>query len=202
MRAALLRAPSLPRAFYDRPTRAVARDLLGRYLVREGPAGPVVGRLVETEAYVARDPANHAYRGRTARNASMFGPPGTLYVYRIHQVHCANAVTRPGEAVLLRAAVPLDAPLGPSASGPGRLCRAFSLTAADDGGDLVGGPTRIVGEDPAALPIVRGPRVGVSRAISAPLRFAIRGDPGVSRPFPWRRVPAPAGRAGGLTNAA
>jgi len=161
-------------------------------------------RLVETEAYVADDPANHAFRGETWRNRSMFRSPGTLYVYRIHQVVCANLVTRPGQAVLLRAGSGAAlAPLG--ASGPGRLCRQLGLTIADDGLDVTRGRRVLVrartGRPPA---IVVGRRVGVSRAADRPLRFAVRGEPAVSRPRPvaWA-LPSGASprrsRAGGAT---
>lgn len=176
-------AAPLPRSFYDRPTAAVARDLLGCWLVRERLRAPIAARLVETEAYVAGDPANHAYRGLTERNRSMFGAPGTLYVYRIHQVHCLNAVTRPGQAVLLRAAEAMEAGVG-STTGPGRLARAFGLTRAHDGLDLVEGPVRILPRTQRSLRIVRGPRVGISQARERPLRFLLRDSPAVSRPRP------------------
>ena len=177
------RGPALPRSFYDRPTVEVARALLGCRIARAGTEG---ARIVETEAYVARDAANHASRGPTERNRSMFGAPGTLYVYRIHQVHCANAVTRPGQAVLLRALEPVG-PDHRDARGPGRLCRALDLTRADDGLDLVLGPVRIYPRDRPVGRIVRGPRVGIRRAAERPLRFAIAGSPYVSSPRPWGR---------------
>jgi DNA-3-methyladenine glycosylase len=178
---------SLPRRFYDRPTVTVARALLGCRIARVVGDAVRVGRIVETEAYVARDPANHAFRGPTERNRSMFGPPGTLYVYRIHQVHCANAVTRPGEAVLLRALEPVLGD-GPDARGPGRLCRALDLTRALDGSDLVRGPVRIYPADRPVGSVVRAPRIGIRRAVDRPLRFAISGNPFVSSPRPWGRV--------------
>src|SRR5580658_7161582 len=124
------------REAFGRPTTAVARTLLGSWLRVTGESGVRVGRIVETEAYLADDRASHAYRGPTPRNHSMFGPPGTLYVYRIHQVVCANVVTRPGQAVLLRAVEPGPG-LDGSPRGPGRLCRAFGIVLADDGADLV-----------------------------------------------------------------
>jgi DNA-3-methyladenine glycosylase len=176
---------SLPRSFYDRPTVTVARSLLGCRISRgDGPGS----RIVETEAYVADDPANHADRGRTERNRSMFGVPGTLYVYQIHQVHCANAVTRPGQAVLLRALEPVG-PDRADARGPGRLCRALGIARADDGSDLVTGPVRIYPRTEPVGRIVRGPRVGIRQAAERPLRFAIRGNPFVSSPRPWGRRP-------------
>jgi DNA-3-methyladenine glycosylase len=152
-------------------------------LVREGEKTRSV-RVVETEAYVARDAANHAFRGRTRRNDSMFGAPGTLYVYRIHQVVCANLVTRRGEAVLLRAGVQLPPGLD-NASGPGRLCRFLGLRLADDGSDVTRGrrvEVRARAHRPSA--VVVGPRIGIRRAADRPLRFAIRGEPAVSRPRP------------------
>ncbi|HKV89811.1 MAG TPA: DNA-3-methyladenine glycosylase, partial [Thermoplasmata archaeon] len=163
----------LPRAFYERPTAVVARALIGRWMVVRSGRSYHAARIVETEAYVGRDPASHAFRGPTRRNASMFGAPGTLYVYRIHQVHCANAVTRTGQAVLLRAAEPLDPEL-PSLSGPGRLCRRLGLTRDDDGSSLVSGRVRIVLGDPSAPEVVRAPRVGITRAVERPLRFLWR----------------------------
>lgn len=185
------RAPSrLGREFFDRPTARVARELLGsRLTVRDGPRSVRV-RLVETEAYVRDDPANHAYRGPTRRNRSMFGRPGTLYVYRIHQVVCANLVTRPGEAVLLRAGEPLDAGL-PSASGPGRLCRCLGITIADDGADTTRGRRLVLEQDGRIRgPVVTGPRVGIRKAVDRPLRFALAESPSVSR----RRLLGPSRR--------
>ena len=99
---------ALPASFYNRQTATVAKDLLGKVLrVRDNGAWRS-GVIIETEAYVKNDPANHAFRGPNKRNQSMFKAPGTAYVYRIHQVCCVNAVTRPGEAVLIRAAQPLE----------------------------------------------------------------------------------------------
>jgi DNA-3-methyladenine glycosylase len=174
------RAPDrrLGRAFFDRPTVRVARELLGTVLW----VGDRAARIVETEAYVANDPASHAFRGRTERNRSMFAAPGTLYVYRIHQVVCANLVTKPGEAVLLRAGEPLTPGIA-NPSGPGRLCRALGIELADDGTPAatdsrvrvepaVGGPGRIDA----------GPRVGIRQATDRRLRFALSGNPWVSRP--------------------
>src|SRR5262245_22834885 len=99
--------PPLARGFYDRDVVTVARELLGKLLVRRVGGGLTVGRIVEAEAYLATgDPASHGYRGRTRRNASMFGPPGHAYVYSIHSRWCLNTVTEPvgrSSAVLLRA---------------------------------------------------------------------------------------------------
>lgn len=179
-------ARPLPVEFYDRPTTVVARALLGRWLVARSARTYRAGRIVETEAYVANDPANHADRGRTRRNGSMFGAPGTLYVYRIHRVYCANAVTRAGQAVLVRAAEPLTPGL-PSLSGPGRLCRGLGITIADDGSSLQEGRVRIVEGDSRPPSVVRAPRVGVSRAADRPLRYLWNGHADVSAPRPWAR---------------
>src|SRR6058998_469763 len=98
----------LPIKFYSRATLSVARDLLGKVLrVRDGRTWRS-GYIVEDEAYLRDDPACHSYNGLTKRNQSMFKGPGTAYIYRIHQVHCINAVTRPGEAVLIRAIEPIQ----------------------------------------------------------------------------------------------
>ncbi|HKV90837.1 MAG TPA: DNA-3-methyladenine glycosylase, partial [Thermoplasmata archaeon] len=146
---------ALPRSFYDRPAPTVAKELLGAELTHE--VGDTVRRirLVETEAYVQGDAASHSFRGPTARNRSMFHRPGTLYVFRIHQVVCANAVTREGEAVLFRAGEPREGVVG-STSGPGRLCRALGLEIRHDGLDLVHGPVRIAAGPPRAPPVVTG----------------------------------------------
>ncbi|MEO7066570.1 MAG: DNA-3-methyladenine glycosylase [Rhodanobacter sp.] len=188
----------LPRSFYRRDSRVVAVELLNKVLV--GTDGRS-GRIVETEAYCgSSDPAAHAYRGKTARNATMFGPPGMMYVYFSYGMHwCCNAVcgeVDEGVAVLLRALAPLtelDAirAARPKAhrdrdlcSGPARLTQALGITGAQDGIDLVTGKGgfRIVddGKPPPAEPVVTG-RVGISRAADEPWRWYVPGDPNVSR---------------------
>ena len=163
-----------------------------------------VGRIVEVEAYRGeRDPASHAYRGPTARNATMFGPPGLLYVYRSYGINwCANVVAGVdgvAEAVLIRAVEPVaglermrgdrpgiarDVDL---ANGPGKLCAALAITGADDGVDLCGRRSRIrlVRDDvgPPARP-VRTTRVGITRGVEHRWRFLVPGHPGVSRGRP------------------
>jgi DNA-3-methyladenine glycosylase len=194
---ALSRGRALPRAFYDRDALAVAPELLNKVLVGNG----VSARLVEVEAYRAgEDPGSHAFRGRTARNATMFGRPGSLYVYFSYGNHwCMNAVCGPGErahAVLLRAAAPLtgievmyerrraarrDREL---CSGPGRLGQAFAVDRSLDGTDLVRGPLRIVddGTPPPDAPSV-STRIGLAhgKGDEFPWRFNVAGDPNVSR---------------------
>lgn len=172
------------RGFFDRPASELARALLGATVtVRTGHRARSV-RIVETEAYERGDPASHAYRGPTRRNRSMFASPGTLYVYRIHQVVCANLVARRGEAVLLRAgAAEGVSPTG--ASGPGRLCRFLGITRDDDGTDTVT-EGRVEVRLPLAPPgpIQRGPRIGIRKAARRRLRFALANEPAVSRPLP------------------
>jgi DNA-3-methyladenine glycosylase len=182
--------PRLGRRFFDRPTRTVGRDLLGRELHVRSAGGARSVRLVEVEVYIARDPASHAYRGPTKRNRSMFAGPGTLYVYRIHQVVCANLSTRPGEAVLLRAGAPLDGDPG-NPSGPGRLCRYLGLAHADDGTDVT--KSRRIFRTAGAgrrrdESLLASPRVGISRATERRLRYSVEGDPWVSRPHPRREL--------------
>ena len=188
------------RDWFDRPSVAVARDLLGMWLVHDRAEGRIAGRIVEVEAYQGpEDLAAHSARGRTPRNAVMFGPPGHLYVYLIYGLHhCANVVCGPGdkpEAVLLRAAA-----IGPGAklarmargdiaptrlaAGPGNLGAAFDIDRRLNGADLVAGPVRLAA-GPRPPRIARTPRVGVAYAgrwARRPLRFVIPDDPHRSRP--------------------
>jgi DNA-3-methyladenine glycosylase len=176
-------AAPLDATFYRRTTDRVALELLGQRLVRRDPAGWRAGRITETESYGAGDPANHAYLGPTRRNRSMFGPPGTLYVYRIHQVHCANVVTGFGTAVLLRSVEPLLGLEG-DPRGPGRLCRSFGIGRSDDGASLIDGGLRIAPGAAPHEPIARTPRIGIRYAVDRPLRFALSGSRWVSGPRP------------------
>jgi DNA-3-methyladenine glycosylase len=180
---------ALPRPFYARGAEAVARDLLGCVLARRLSDGGVHrARIVETEAYVGpHDLASHSSKGRTARNASMWGPGGRAYVYLVYGMHhCLNVVTGPeghGEAVLLRAAEPLDG-WEARLSGPGLLAKAFGVSRADDGADLVSGPLTLhAGAPPGRIASDR--RIGVDYAgdwAHAPLRFLDVASAHVSRP--------------------
>jgi DNA-3-methyladenine glycosylase len=191
-RGTLIRKP-LPRSFYERPVLEVARDLLGRDVWHGG----VVVRLTEVEAYrAADDVASHAHRGRTDRNAVMFGPPGFVYVYFTYGMHwCMNLVCQPeGEAaaVLLRAGrvvggAEIAASRRPGAAprdlarGPARLTKALGIDGTLDGADLARGPVRVVPGVPVADDVVRtGPRVGVVGAADLPWRFYVADDPTVS----------------------
>lgn len=169
----------------------MARDLLGRVLVYDDPGGRRAARIVEVEAYLgAHDPASHAFRGPTPRTTVMFGRPGVAYVYFIYgNHHCMNVVAHaPGVAgaVLLRGAEPLVG-LGddPAAlAGPGRLGRAFGLTTAHTGMDLVRSPLLIrAGEPVPSSAVSRSARIGiaVSRTSARRWRFTVRGSRGVSR---------------------
>lgn len=191
-------AAILPRRFYARDARAVARDLLGATLVHRAPGGPLGGVIVEVEAYLgADDPASHAFRGPTPRNRVMFGPPGHAYVYFVYGMHhCVNVVTGPpgtAGAVLVRALAPSvglarwrlarpDLPLTRAASGPGRVARALGLTRAHDGLDLVRSPLVVRPRRGPAPPVACGPRIGLSVARDAPWRFWWEGHAAVSGP--------------------
>lgn len=175
----------LPRSFYARDTVMVARELLGKCLVH----GQQVGRIVEVEAYVGpQDRACHAARGRTPRNAAMFGPPGHAYVYRIYGMYdCLNVVTeREGfpAAVLIRALEPV-AGIMARTQGPGLLCRALSIDRACNQRDLLN-PDFFIADDGAAPGrIVKRPRIGVDYAgawAGRLLRFYLARNPFVSRP--------------------
>jgi DNA-3-methyladenine glycosylase len=192
----------LPRRFYRRDPREVAVDLLNKVLVHDDPvAGHLAGRVVEVEAYMGTDdPGSHAYRGPTRRNATMFGPPGHLYVYFTYGMHwCSNVVCWPpgtAGAVLLRALAPLDGletirarrPLARRdrdlCSGPARLTQALGFDRTFDGVDLCSGPVRIEddGTPPPAEP-GNSLRIGLSagRGDQHPWRWFVPGDPNLSR---------------------
>jgi DNA-3-methyladenine glycosylase len=201
----------LPRAFFARPADEVAPELLGCVLEHEVPGGLVAVALTEVEAYMGdKDPASHAWRGRTARNAVMFGPPGHAYVYFTYGMHfCVNLVCLlegTASAVLLRAgrviagedlararrerATPL--PARDLARGPARLCQALGIDRGLDGADacVPASPLRIRAASEAPVTTVRsGPRIGISRAADVPWRYWVDGDPTVSpfRPHVPRR---------------
>lgn len=186
----------LPPEFYERSTLVVARDLLGCLLISDSPEGRTVGRIVETEGYVASiDPACHAYRGRTRRNEPMWGEPGRAYVYFTYGMHhCLNFVTEPegtAAAVLIRAVEPvagldlMERRRGQNkpkllCSGPGRLCQAMGIRV-----DLSGAPLQ--GPDLWVLPgedigeVVTTTRIGVTLGSNFPWRFYPKGSPWISK---------------------
>jgi len=175
-------AVRLSREFYDVDTVELARKLLGKVIAVS--RGGVVKRcrIVETEAYLRNDPASHSYKGITKRNKSMFGEPGTLYVYTIHRQFCMNIVRGYGEAVLIRAAEPLNN-ITEQTKGPGRLCRALGVSIKDDGKDLTSDESDIWIEDDgySGFDVVRAKRVGVSKAKNKLLRFYIKDSKWVSK---------------------
>jgi DNA-3-methyladenine glycosylase len=182
----------LPRSFYARDPAVVARELIGKRLVRLAPEGICGGRIVETEAYLSsRDPACHANRGMTPRNAAMFGPPGHAYVYMIHAKWCFNCVTEEiglGSAVLIRALEPLDGlPLMHErrgrenvldlTRGPARLCQALAIDRSHNTHDLTTGSELWIEDEESLngtpLKILRSPRIGISSAQHRLLRFCL-----------------------------
>lgn len=202
--AAMLTAPVLPPEFYARPTLRVARALLGKIVVRRRRGGITAGRIVEVEAY--RGPADrgaHSAGGRrTARNETMWGPGGRLYVYFTYGMHhCCNVVTRAAgepEAVLLRALEPIagiaamrrrrqragDLPIAALTRGPGNLCRALDIDRRLDGCDLGRGPVVLLDAPPVpAAAVATSARIGIPYAGSdalRPWRFYVRNSAAVS----------------------
>ena len=182
------------REILARSVHDAARELVGWTLLVDG----VGGRIVETEAYAPDDPASHSFSGRTARNTTMFGPPGVVYVYRSYGVHwCANVVCceeGTGAAVLLRALEPTHGievmqrrrGIGDVlllCSGPGRLTEALGISGVHDGLSLDEPPFELRSRT-GSVEVVVGPRVGISRAVESPWRYALRSSAYVSRPRP------------------
>jgi DNA-3-methyladenine glycosylase len=206
--AAILRnAPPLSRELFNRDAATVARELLGKLLIRREGRRLLAGRIVEDEAYLGQqDPAAHAYSGKTDRNAVLFGPPGYAYVYFIYGNHyCLNVsclAEGQGEGVLFRAMEPvfgldemamardLALPRAPNpaqlrmvSSGPGRMSEALGITRErDNNKDLTSAKSDLWFADDGYRPerIVATPRVGITKAVDRPLRFVIAGNPYVS----------------------
>jgi DNA-3-methyladenine glycosylase len=191
-------AAPLPAAFYDRDVVQVARDLVGCVLEH----GDASGIVVETEAYHHTEPACHAYVGLTARTSTLFGPPGTAYVYRSYGIHALlNAVCEGydvGAAVLIRALEPLAGVDAMRArrnlervedlcSGPGKLTQALGIDLHLNATSLEDGPVRLLAREAGGWPdpeLLAGPRIGISKAIDLPWRFSAAGSRSVSRPWP------------------
>lgn len=198
-----IRGHGVPRSFFLQPPEIVARALLGKILVRRWRGQWLAGRLVEAEAYRGlEDPAAHAFAGKTARNAVLFGPPGYAYVYSIYGMHfCLNVSCQPEQTagcVLLRGLEPLqgvaamrrnrglakDAAIRMLASGPGKLCAAMAITrAGENGAELTATTGKLFFLDDGCTPenISITPRVGIRKATDWPLRFFVTGNTCVSR---------------------
>ena len=187
-------APQLGRDFYAGSVHDVAPRLVGALLLVDG----VGGTIVEVEAYHPEDPASHAFRGRTPRNASMFGPPGHAYVYRSYGVHwCLNLVCEEegtAAAVLIRALEPTHGLERMRerrrtdnerlfCAGPGRLCEALAVTGAHDGAALDEPPFELRARA-GQVEVVATPRIGITRAADLPWRYVLAGSRFVSRPLP------------------
>jgi len=187
----------LPAAFYQQPTLELARDLLGRQLVRSVQGHSVTCRIVEVEAYHQDgDAAAHSYRGKTRRNAVIFGPAGFLYVYFIYGIHyCMNVVSEAegvGAAVLIRALEPVagaehlihrpkrksDLPT----NGPAKCCKALAVDRALDGASLLGGQIWLAQGAPVTdAEVVQTTRIGISKSVELPWRFYLKNNPYVSK---------------------
>jgi len=199
----LRRLRPLPRGFYDRDPRGVARDLLGKLLLRREGRRLLAGRIVEVEAYLGDDPAAHSFAGRTARNAVLWGPPGISYVYFIYGNHyCFNVSCLPDGVpggVLFRALEPIGGmdimaiargrilaevyDLRALTSGPGRLAEAFGITRLrDNEKDLASSKSDLwIADDGTPLPSVKiTPRIGITKAAQRPLRYIVPGNRYVS----------------------
>ncbi|ELX10901.1 3-methyladenine DNA glycosylase [Janthinobacterium sp. HH01] len=179
---------------FNAPSDQVARQLIGVTLLVDG----VGGRIVEAEAYDRTEPAAHSYNGPTPRNFSMFGPPGRSYVYRSHGLHwCLNFVCREeghGAGVLIRALEPLAGLEAMRArrglddgrllcAGPGRLCQALGVTRAHNNLALAAPPFTLLAREAAAVEVLAGPRIGISKAVELPWRFGLAGSRFLSKPM-------------------
>ena len=185
---------SLGAAFFARSVHEVAPELVGVRLTVDG----VGGTIVEVEAYASDDPASHGFRGRTARNGAMFGPPGTAYVYRSYGIHwCLNLVCEEEgspAAVLVRALEP-EAGIETMrerrrldearllCAGPGRLCQALGVTGEHDGLPLDAPPFELQARRDDAE-VAAAPRIGITKAAELPWRYALRGSRYLSRGLP------------------
>jgi len=176
----------LGRNFFNRATRKVAKELLGKILVRNYRGKRLAGRIVETEAYLGKnDPASHACRKITPRNIVMFGPPGVAYVYLCYGFHyMLNAVTEKNGkagAVLIRGVEPLTVPAGKAANGPGKLTKLFKITKKQNGRVLALKTGLYIASDGMKpLRIRNTVRIGIKKGAELPFRYYIEGKQHVS----------------------
>ena len=185
--------PRLDKTFFDRSVHAVAPDLIGATLLFNG----VGGIIVELEAYHHTDPAAHSFRGKTERNAVMFGPPGYVYVYRSYGIHwCVNFVCEAAgsaSAVLIRAIEPTMgiatmrrrrglSDLRLLCAGPGRVCAALGITGAHNGLALDRPPFELR-ERSGQVEVASGVRIGITKAAELPWRYGLKGSRFLSKPF-------------------
>ena len=186
----------LARSFYERDTIIVARDLIGKIIVRQWQGHTISGMIVETECYRNDDPASHAYRGKTERTKALFGPPGHAYIYFSYGVHwCFNIVAHGvphAGGVLIRALEPLEGieimeknrgikSLKNLTNGPGKLAQALHITKKEYGLDLTKkGPLYILDNHIKRDLITTTPRIGISKAKEELLRFCLKDSPYLS----------------------
>lgn len=189
----------LPYSFYNRDSALVGVELLGKILVRNLGGLILSGRIVEVEAYLPfTDPAAHSYRGKTKRTESLFKDAGSVYVYQIHMQHCMDVVTDtidiPG-SVLIRAIEPIEGiekmkefrgkeKLTDLTSGPGKLCKALNITKELDGVNMLqeNSPLYIIDDgSKVSSGVIKGPRIGISKAVEHELRFFVKDSKYISR---------------------
>jgi DNA-3-methyladenine glycosylase len=193
----------LEQEFYLQDTLTLAQSLLGKYLLHQSPEGVTAGIIVETEAYLADDPACHAYRNKTQRNAAMFGKAGSVYVYQIYGIHyCFNVVSAAegiGEAVLIRALEPIKGidimklrrfgldksntcALTKLCKGPGNLVKAMGISKSMNGMSLLSNDFYIETCDISDFEIITTTRIGITQGATLPYRFHIKDNKYVSYP--------------------
>lgn len=181
---------ALPPDYFAVPIDTLARNLIGATMMLDG----VGGTIVETEAYAPDDPASHSFRGKTARNGAMFGPPGTIYVYRSYGIHwCVNIVGNPGSAVLIRALEPRFGlermaerrrtnDIARLCKGPGCLCQALGINLSHDG-EMLGTSALTITPAQGTPEIQVSSRIGITKGADTPWRFGLKGSSFISRPF-------------------
>jgi DNA-3-methyladenine glycosylase len=183
----------ITREFYQREPSLVAQELLGKYLVRKIDDSLLIGKILETEAYLGKnDPAAHGFKGQTQRNNVLFGEAGMAYVYSIHRYHCFNIVTETigiPSGVLVRAIKPIagiemmkqlrGVEIGKGfTNGPGKVCQAFDITRKQNGVDVTSSKSSLLITENENIPfdlIEKSERIGISKAKDLLLRYCIKG---------------------------